>query len=233
MDLNRLRGGELIAAAGGIVLLISLLFLNWYGVSIDTGFGEISIGGDFGAWDHQGFLGTLANLIILAAGIVAVGLAVLTATSRTVALPVAASALTAAGGISAVVMVLLRMLLQPGDGEFVDLDFGIYVALVGAVAVAVGGWRSMQEEGTTFEDARDQLQRSMGGESRAPGRGSPSATTSAPPPPRSTPPPSAEPAAPPSAPSAAPPPPPAAPPEPTPEPPREETSGGEPPAPAL
>ena len=162
MDLSRLRGGELIAGAGGIVLLVALLFLNWYSGVLQTGFGEFEIGGELGAWDRQGFLGTLANLIILAAGIVGVGTALLTATARTVALPVAASALTAAGGVSAVVMVLLRMLLQPGGNETVDLEVGIYVALIGAVAVAYGGWQSMQEEGTTFDEARDQLQGRFG-----------------------------------------------------------------------
>jgi hypothetical protein len=164
MDLSKVRGGQLIAAIGGIVLLFSLLFLDWYGVegSIDIGFGnfDISAGASagFNAWDGQGFFGTLANLVILAGGIAAVGLAALTATSRTVALPIAASALTAGLGIGSVVMVLGRMLLQPGQGGFVDLKFGIYLALISAVVVAYGGWQSMQDEGTTFEQARDQLQ---------------------------------------------------------------------------
>jgi hypothetical protein len=152
MDLSKLRGGELIAAVGGIVLLIALFFFDWYGIgtSVSTPIGEFSIRGDFGAWDRQGFFGTLANLVILAAGVAAVGLAFLTATSRTVALPVAASALTASLGIAAVVMVLARMILQPLDNEFVDLKFGIWLALIGAAGVAIGGWQSMQEEGATF-----------------------------------------------------------------------------------
>jgi hypothetical protein len=150
----------MIAAAGGLVLLIALLFVNWYsaGAEVSTPVGSISVEGDFGAWDGQGFLGTLANLIILAAGIAAVGLAIVTATSRTIALPVAASALTATLGIAAVAMVLLRMLFQPGQNELVDLKFGILLALFGALVVAYGGWDSMKEEGTTFDHARDQLQ---------------------------------------------------------------------------
>jgi hypothetical protein len=173
MDVSKVRGGQAIAAAGGIVLLISLLFLNWYQVqlvSVDTPLGGFSANGDFGAWDGQGFTGTIANLIMLAAGIAAVGLAVLTATSRTVALPVAASALTAGLGFAAVVMAVLRILFQPGPNGLVDLKFGIFLALIGAVAVAYGGWQSMQEEGTTFEQARDQLQGRVGdGPERAPG----------------------------------------------------------------
>jgi hypothetical protein len=157
MDLSKLRRGELIAAVGGIVLLIALFFFDWYGIgtSVSTPIGEFSIRGDFGAWDRQGFLGTLANLVILAAGVAAVGLAFLTATSRTVALPVAASALTAGLGIAAVVMVLGRMIFQPLDNDFVDLKFGIWLALIGAAGVAIGGWQSMQEESATFARAGD------------------------------------------------------------------------------
>jgi hypothetical protein len=159
MELSKLRSGQLIAAVGGAVLLISLLFLNWYGVggSVETPFGDFSVGTDFGAWDGQGFSGTIANLIMLAAGLAAVSLAILTATSRTVALPIAASALTAGLGIAAVAMVVLRILFQPGPNEIVDLKFGIFLALVGALGIAYGGWQSMQEEGTSFEQARDQL----------------------------------------------------------------------------
>jgi len=165
MDLSRIRRGELIAAVGGIVLLIVLLFVNWYsaGAEVTTPLGSVSVEGDFGAWDGQGFLGTIANLIILAAAIAAVGLAILTSTSRTVALPVAASALTAGLGIAAVVMVALRMLFQPGPNDLIDLKFGIWLALISAAVVAYGGWEAMKEEGTTFDEARDQLQSRYGG----------------------------------------------------------------------
>ena len=160
MDLSKLRRGEIIAAAGGLVLLVSLFFLDWYavGVNVSTPFGDIASSGlEFGAWDGQGFTGTIANLVILAAAIAAVGLAVVTATSRTVTLPVAASALTAGLGIGALVMVFLRMVFQPGQNEFIELRFGIWLALISSAVIAYGGWESMREEGTSFEDARDQL----------------------------------------------------------------------------
>jgi hypothetical protein len=160
MDLGKLRRGELIAAAGGLLLLIALFFFDWYsaGTSVTLPLGTtVSVSGDFGAWDGEGFFGFLANLIILAAAVSAVGLAVLTATSRTIALPVAASAITTALGIGAVVMVLLRMLFQPGPNDLVTLKFGIWLALLAAVVVAYGGWISMREEGTTFAAAREQL----------------------------------------------------------------------------
>jgi hypothetical protein len=188
MDLSKVRGGEMIAAIGGIVLLIALFFFDWYGIgaSVSTPIGEFSIRGDFGAWDRQGFFGTLANLVILAAGVAAVGLALLTATSRTVALPVAASALTAALGIAAVVMVLARMLLQPLDNDFVDLKFGFWLAVFGAAGVAIGGWKSMQEEGATLARPSDRPPR--GSQTPAPPR-APTEPSEPSGPPGSTPPP--------------------------------------------
>src|SRR5437667_7277951 len=128
MDLSKIRGGQRIAAAGGVVLLFSLLFLDWYDRTLFQA--QIAGGGTtagFGAWDGPGALGILANLVILAAGVAAVGLALLTATSRTVALPVAASALTAGLGIAAVAMVVLRILFQPGPNGLVDLKWGIFI----------------------------------------------------------------------------------------------------------
>jgi hypothetical protein len=156
MDIGKLRRGELIAAAGGLLLLIALFFFDWYSLSVTIPLGSTST--SFGAWDSEGFFGFIANLVILAAAVAAVGLAIVTATSRTIALPVAASALTASLGIAAVGMVLLRMIFQPGPNALVDIKFGIVLALIASVVVAYGGWDSMQEEGTTFDHARDQLQ---------------------------------------------------------------------------
>jgi hypothetical protein len=172
MELGKLRRGEMIAAAGGIALLISMFFVDWYagGADISTPFGDVSVNSaGFGPWDGQGFTGTIADLVILAAAIAAIGLAVVTATSRTVAIPVAASALTATLGIAAVVMVLLRMVFQPGPNEFIELRFGIFLALISSAVIAYGGWEAMKEEGTSFEDARDQL-RDRKASGRPPGR---------------------------------------------------------------
>jgi hypothetical protein len=190
MDLSKLRRGELIAAVGGIVLLVSMFGLDWYERAADvaTPFGDVSVeGGGVGAWESQGFTGTIADLVILAAAVAAIGLAVVTATSRTVALPVAASALTAGLGIAAVVMVFLRMVFQPSQNEFIELRFGIWLALISSAVIAYGGWEAMREEGTSFDDARDQLRHRVqsGGPSAAAPPDSPAggATPAAPAPP--------------------------------------------------
>ncbi len=153
MDLGRVRNSEWLAGIAGLVVLVSMFGFDWYeiggaaGPAIDA-LGAAGVQAETGikAWESQGFTGTIANLVILAAAISGIGLAVLAATSRTVALPVAASALTAQLGAGAVVMVILRIIFQPGPNEFVELEAGIFVALAGAALVTYGGWRSMEEE---------------------------------------------------------------------------------------
>lgn len=184
MDRTKLRPADWVAGIGGLLVLISLLFLKWYsfGADIEVPFGGGSFSASIGAWDGQGFLGTIANLVILAAGVVAVGLAVVKLTSSSLSLPVAASALTAAGGFAATAFIVLRIVFRPGSGS--DLEFGIILALIGAVAQAVGGWKAMKEEGTSFSEAREQLGQTMGSGGPS-GGGAPPPPGGGPPPPPS------------------------------------------------
>src|SRR5688572_8513976 len=64
MDTSRLTTGDMIAGAGGIVLLISL-FLPWYGVSVDiAGFSASESGS---GWQALGFIDILLFLVSVAA----------------------------------------------------------------------------------------------------------------------------------------------------------------------
>jgi hypothetical protein len=158
MDVGRLRTGELIAGISGLALLV-ILFLNWYGIpDVDNGVnieglrGFAEAGGadtSFNAWQSFDFI----DIILLLTSIVAVGLAVATASARTVALPVAASAVTAGLGIIATLLVLYRVIDPPEDAA---REYGVFLGLAAAAGVAVGGWLSMQEEGTTFTGAVDE-----------------------------------------------------------------------------
>jgi hypothetical protein len=168
MDMSRIGPGVWIAALGGLVLLFALFFLDWYGVG-EPEIAPITISssllaqvepppeipdieledpeGEFGAWQGQGFLGTIANLVMLAAGvwaIVAVGLR-----SGMAEVRADVGTVTAAVGIAAAVMVLLRIIFPVGeiaDFEFdSELKAGIFIALVGAVLIAVGGVMSRGE----------------------------------------------------------------------------------------
>ena len=87
--------------------------------------------------------------MLLAAVIVSVGLLVMSAMGTSVNLPVAASAITAGIGALATLLVLYRIVDPPGDA---DREFGVFLGLLASAGITIGGWLSMQEEGTSFSD---------------------------------------------------------------------------------
>ena len=161
MDTNRLRTGELIAGIAGVVLLI-VMFLSWYGapdsvtaggvtIDVDDAASDLGIDTTVNAWQSFSFI----DLVLFVTAVVAIGLAVATAMAQKVTLPVAASALTAGLGILSTLLIIYRILDPVEDAS---RKFGIFIGLVAAAAIAYGGWRSMQEEGTTFGQQADRLQ---------------------------------------------------------------------------
>ena len=136
MELRRLRHGELIAALGGVALLI-VMFLSWYSA------------GGIGLTAWEAF--NVTDVILALTALAGIGLAALTAARRSPALPVAGSVITWTLGAVAVLLVLYRILNQPGPNEFVEVELGAFLGLLSVLAVAVGGWRAMRDE--QWEDA--------------------------------------------------------------------------------
>ena len=143
MDLSRLRPGELIAAAGGAGLLV-VMFLEWYATAGVTEVGgrdiEISVG--FTAWQRF----TVTDILLAFAALAAIGLAVLTTSRRSPALPVAGAVLTTGLGILATLTVFHRILNQPGPNEFIEVKYGAFLGFLCALAITVGGMRAMRDE---------------------------------------------------------------------------------------
>jgi hypothetical protein len=157
MDADRLRTGELIAGVSGVALFI-IMFLPWFGVDFGDA-GEIAEGlgidvpeasVDFNAWEAFDFI----DLVLLVTIVVAVGLAVASMAAQTVALPVAASSITAGLGILSTLLILYRIIDPPSE---LDRKFWVFAGLVAAAGIAYGGWRSMQEEGTSFGAEADRV----------------------------------------------------------------------------
>ena len=148
MDLSRLRPGELIAAAGGAGLLV-VMFLGWYAMSGVTQVGgrvvEVSAG--FSAWQRF----TATDILLALAALAAIGLAGLTASRRSPALPVAGAVVATGFGILATLLVFYRIVNQPGPNEIIEVKFGAFLGFVCALAIAVGGMLAMRDE--TGEDA--------------------------------------------------------------------------------
>jgi hypothetical protein len=57
------------------------------------------------------------------------------------------SVLTTIAGMIALLLVLYRLIDQPGPNELVEIEPGTWIGLVAALAVIAGGWISMRTEG--------------------------------------------------------------------------------------
>ncbi len=126
--LNRLSRGDQITLAGAAVLVISL-FLPWYGIKS----GGIDLGGLGTASAFEAM--DLLDLLLLVIG---VGAIVLTLLAARGGLKTDAGPLVAAGGALAVLIILFRIVDQPGPNDFIVVKYGAFLGLI-AAAVMAGG----------------------------------------------------------------------------------------------
>jgi hypothetical protein len=188
MDTTKIRLGEAVAAVSALLLFI-IMFLPWYGASASAG-GITFTGGNASAWQAY----SLIDLFLFVTIVAALGMAVLSMTQRSAALPISASVgVTILGGLG-VLLILFRIVDKPGKGNCgafcdrvsIDLKYGIFLGLIACAGIAVGAFLAMREEGTSFGDAAQRLQGATGGGAAPP-------PPAAPPPAQPTPPPAAQP----------------------------------------
>jgi hypothetical protein len=127
MDLRRLRAGEWIAGVSGLVLLASL-FAPWYEPASAS------------AWEALSALDVLLALVAATA----VLLPIVTAAQRVPAVPIALAAIVTLVGVAGVILVLLRLLDLPDAAS--GREWGVWLALAGALGVVAGAWAAMREE---------------------------------------------------------------------------------------
>jgi len=188
----------MIAAAAAVALFI-IMFLAWFsvpgldeetqaqaqdaieqaeelGIAVPEDASDaVDDAASISAFDAFDFIKIVMLLTIIAA----IALAAMSAMGSSVNLPVAMSAIVAGLGILTTLLVLYR-LIDPVGG--LDRSYGLFLGLLAAAGIAYGGWRAMQEEGTSFQGEADRLQTDRGTDHRTgPGAGSP------PPPPPSGP----------------------------------------------
>ena len=197
MDINRLTLGERIAAASGVLLLI-VMFLNWFGISSEDaqaqfesgdiseeealeigelaasqGLTESSTSLKLNAWESFGFI----DIVLVLAAVAAIGFAAVKA-SQAVRLSVPSNAIVGGLGILGALLVLYRIIDPPYS---LGREIFVFVGLLATAGIAYGGYRGMQDEGTSFGDIGDgRRDRGGTGSGAGPGGG-----TGAPPPPPS------------------------------------------------
>lgn len=132
MDLRRLRAGEWITAAAGVVLAVSL-FLPWYTAPLEGGEAE------FTAWEAFAIL----DVLFLVLAFLAVGLLILTAVQPTAAVGIAADALLTLVATPIALLALFRVLDAP-DG--LERSGAAWLGLAAALAVVAGTLIAMRDE---------------------------------------------------------------------------------------
>jgi hypothetical protein len=156
MDLRRLRAGEWIMGASGLLLFVAL-FLPWYelGQGIVTGPPDV-LDAHASAWDAF----TILDVLLALGALAAIAVVVVTVLESVPAVPIAMESLVTLLAIVLLLLVLFR-LADPPDVTFLestnvpgarsnvqDLDraAGAWLGLVGVLGVSVGGLLAMRDE---------------------------------------------------------------------------------------
>ena len=130
MSLGKVRGGELLAFAGAVCVIVSML-LPWY---------EGASSGTLDAWDTFG----VGVVLLLAGAAAALWMFFSALTERSTAMPVAAGVWCVPLGLAAVISAIVRLLQRPDHAT--GLCAGAWLALAGALAILVGAWLSISDE---------------------------------------------------------------------------------------
>jgi hypothetical protein len=132
MDTTRLGRGQIIAAAGGLVLIISL-FLDWTsGLTISlVGAASIATGGA-NAWNVFSGMDILMALV----GLAAIVIAALAMTNASIEAPVKLDWVLALLGVGTIGWALGWDLETPNAGP------GAWIGLFAAIAIAFGGFEA-------------------------------------------------------------------------------------------
>ncbi len=154
MTPSRLRAGEVVAGLGALTLAVSLA-LPWYDVATP------------GAHE-SGFraLGWLAVIPLVVTVLLGLGLVLTTVTEVTPARPLAFGVIAVPVGLLAVLVILFRLVAEPGlgvgasDAE-VAIRWPAYAGLAGAVAIVVGAWIAIGDERTQAASSREQTDRAL------------------------------------------------------------------------
>jgi hypothetical protein len=185
MDVDKLNTGEKVAGVSAVLLFI-FMFFDWFGVEVSdsNGFSGTVSGAGGSAWDALDFI----PIVLVITIVVALVNAFLRLSDSDYEPPISMNVAVAVLGGLSVLLILFRIVSPPDFGTFGGIsieatrEFGIFLGFLAAAGIAYGGYRGMQEEGTTFSGTADKLSGSGPG-------------NNPPPPPSSTPPPPPPPAA--------------------------------------
>lgn len=151
MDFSKVGQGQRIAAIAGALLLIDL-WMSWYSIDIGNIPGATQAlvdasGIDTSATAWQAF--SYTDLLLAITAVIAVASAVVPASGAKLQLPVSLSTLTTGLGGVMTLLVLYRIINQPGQNDRISVEWGAYLGLLLVAAVAYGGMRSQGDPAPT------------------------------------------------------------------------------------
>jgi hypothetical protein len=131
--MRRVRIGEIVAGAGGVLLLVSM-FLGWYTVR--------GRDDNLTAWGAFGFVDVLLAVVAL----LGIALALSEVVGRGPVLPVALGVITTTLGLAGTLLLAYRILNQPGPNDVIGVSAGAWIGLVASLGVFLGAWLSLSDE---------------------------------------------------------------------------------------
>jgi hypothetical protein len=137
----RLSQGQVIAAVGGIVLLVAM-FLPWVGISGPSVPSGLPGGVDTSTSDNI-WKGSTIDIYLLITAVVAILPALMALTGSAEEFSFVSAATLILGAV-AVILVAAFLTVDFPDGA--DRKIGAFIGLGAVVVIAVGGFRAMQEE---------------------------------------------------------------------------------------
>lgn len=154
MSLDRISTGEGISGCSAILLLGSM-FLDWFGTQNEGALQFISVGRN--AWDALDFI---PILLVVASG-AALGVVAVKLTGERSKSRVWANAMVAILGTLSALLIGFRMVEPPTFGSFTEVwgtfviegtvQAPMYLGLLAAVGIALGGTVAAREEGEHAE----------------------------------------------------------------------------------
>jgi hypothetical protein len=151
-ELSRLRRGELIVGASAVVLLASMLVLDWFGLSkpLSPTAAVLGVPTSITGWDALTGLRWLIVVTVLCSLL----LVFFQATRRAPAIPVSLSVIVTVLAIITTLALIYRVLIDmPSTYGFDEQRAGAFIGLASSIALAYGGYVSMRREGVAPRDA--------------------------------------------------------------------------------
>ena len=148
---SRLRKGEWIVGAGGIVLLASMFLLKWYGLTgaVTPQAERLGFPTSVNGWHGL----TTLRWFMLVTIILSLALVYFQATRRSPAVPVSVSVILLVVALITLIALIYRVLInEPGPDSLIDQKAGAFIGLIATLAIAWAAYLSLREEGVREAD---------------------------------------------------------------------------------